>query len=241
MTRFPAERHRWLSPSTGCEIRVRRLGNRGRPFVYFPGSDGDETEFERYEMLAAVSSWLDSGQAQFFSIDGRGPATLWNEGIPPVERIRGYAAFERYAADELLPWIAGMVPGEPPIVVGSSYGAFVAANLLFKYPSKIGMACGLGGVYGMWHRLDGYHDDDVYFHTPLEYLPRLDDLEAIRATGGLTMFAGESDAWLDSTRRMGEVCRNKGLPHLVDVWAAPADHHERWWARQLQKFLGVYV
>ena len=127
-----------------------------------------------------------------------------------------------------------------PIVVGVSYGAFVAANLLFKHPAAVRLACGLGGVYGMGHRLDGYHDDLVYFHTPLEYLPRLDDaaiLESIRSTGGLVLFAAEDDEWLESTTRMAAVAAKKQLPHSVDVWPSPATHHETCWRRQLEEFL----
>jgi len=221
-------------------MRIRRFGTSGRPMLYIPGSDGDEIEFERYGMPEVAAEWIAGGQAQFFSIDGSARQTLWNEAIAPAERIRGYAAFERYVAGEVLPWIAGLTPGLLPIVIGVSYGAFVAANLLFKYPAAVRLACGLGGVYGMWHRLDGYHDDLVYFHTPLEYLPRLDNaaiLESIRSTGGLVLFAAEDDEWLQSTARMVAVVGEKELPHSVDVWRSPATHHESCWRRQFAAFL----
>lgn len=224
-------------------MRLRRFGVAGRPIVYVPSSGGDETEFERYGMHEAAARWIEGRRAQIFAIDGRAPDTLWNDGIPPSERIRRYAAFERYVALEVLTWIEQQAPGSRPIVVGTSYGAFVAANLLFKHPSRVDLACGLGGVYGMWHRLDGYHDDEVYLHTPLEYLPRLEAptiLEEIRATRGLMMFAAENDEWRDSTRDMADVCSKKGLPHAVDLWAAPANHHERWWVLQLRSFLERY-
>jgi esterase/lipase superfamily enzyme len=208
--------------------------------VYVSSSEGDETEFEAFQMPDAAGAWLDSGRLQVFAIDGHGPTTLFDDGLAPNERMRAYAAFERGLVSNVLPWILDRTGDSRLDVVGASYGALVAANLLFKYPARVRSACGLGGVYGLWHRLDGYHDDDVYFHTPLEYLPRLEDprlLGAIRATSGITLYAAAADDWLDSTHQMAWVLGEKQLPHAVEVWPAPADHHERWWRLQLAAFL----
>jgi esterase/lipase superfamily enzyme len=153
--------------------------------------------------------------------------------------VRRYAGFERYLTTELVPWVAERSAGRVGIA-GASYGAHVAANLLFKQPGAIRLACGLGGVYGLWHRLEGHHDDDVYFHTPLEYLPRLTDqrlLDAIRATRGIDLYGAEADPWIWATLDMARILAERALPHHVEIWPAPAAHHERWWAPQLRSFL----
>jgi esterase/lipase superfamily enzyme len=234
------ERHAWSSPNTGTSMPVVRYGTAGPALVYVPSSGGDEGEFARYGMPGTCAPWLDTGRLQLYSIDGRARETFWNDALPPVERVRGYAAFERYVVEELLPWVRE-VSGDPrPGLVGASYGAHVVANMLYKHAEGVGIGCGLGGVYGLWHRLDGHHDDDVYFHTPLEYLPRLEDpkiLDPIRAGRGLVLFAAGADEWLWSTERMVSVLRDKQLPHVIDVWPAPANHHEQWWRRQLESFL----
>jgi esterase/lipase superfamily enzyme len=215
---------------------LRRFGTGGLPLVYVPSSGGDVEEFERYGMPEVIAPWSGGGRVVVYAIDGWARHALWNERIPAPERMRAHARYERYVAEELLPWIRERSEGDLPLIVGCSYGAFVAANMLFKYPDRVRGACGLGGVYGMWHRLDGHHDDDVYFHTPLEYLPRLDDpaiLAAIRRTEGLALFAAARDEWLWSTRRMLDVVKNRRLPHSIDVWPPPANHHQRWWREQL--------
>lgn len=223
-------------------MEVVRFGRRGRPLIYIPSSGGDQNEFESYGMYEDCREAVESGSLQIFSVDGMAQKTLWNDALPPAERIRAYAAFERYLVTELLPWVAEQAPGKPS-VVGASYGGFVAANLMFKRPQSIGLACGLCGVYGLWHRLDGYHDDDVYFHTPLEFLPRLNApevLDAIRGSGGMVLYGAARDEWLWSTRDLADVLRRKRLPHAVEIWPAPADHNEQWWKRQLQAFLTRY-
>ena len=217
-----------------------RFGDHGAPLLYLPTSEGDQGEFERYGMHLDCARWIDSGAVQIFSIDAGGPRSLFDDRLPPPERMARYAAFERYAAEEVLPWIESLTGSAGLAVIGASYGAFMAANLLFKHYDRVQLACGLGGVYGMWHRLDGFHDDDVYFHTPLEYVPRLAEgaiLDSIRRTSGLVMFGAERDVWLESTRRMQRVLAERSLPHEIEIWPAPADHHERWWKLQLRRFL----
>jgi len=212
-----------------------RYGKRGVPLLYLPSSDGDEHEFVRYGMHGDLSPWLDTGRLRVYAVDGAAPRHLWNETISPAERIRRYARFERALAGRMLPSIVEET-GAPPLVVGASYGAFVAANLLLKYPSRVSGACGLGGVYDLRHRLDGYHDDDVRSHTPLEYVPGLDDattLAGIRASDGIVLFSGDRDEWRDSTLRMAAALGDRRLPHVLDIWHGPVDHHERWWRRQL--------
>jgi len=221
-------------------MHALRYGREGRPVLYLPTSQGDQSEFQRYEMHRDCEPRIVSGKIQVFTVNAGGPVTLFNPSLAPHERIARYVAYENYVVDEVLPWIESLTGAGPPVIVGASYGAFVAANLLFRHPSRVALVCGLGGVYGMWHCLDGFHDDAVYFHTPLEYLPRLEDaaiLEAIRGTGGLIMYAAEEDSWLASSHQLARVLQEKQLPHVLEVWKSPANHHEHWWRRQLNVFL----
>ncbi len=215
-------------------------GTAGPPMLYLPSSGGDQNEFARYGMVEVAAPWLERGLLRIYSADARGPQTLFAPKLEPPQRMRGYVAVERYLSTELLPWILERSAAGRLAVVGSSYGAFAAANLLFKQPALVSRACGLGGVYEMWHRLDGFHDADVYHHTPLEYLPRLEApaiLEAIRATDGIDLYAAADDSWLAETRHLANVLQKKRLPHRVSVAPSPANHHERWWRRQFRDYL----
>ncbi len=234
------ERYGRVSTNTATEMRVVRYGTQGVPVVYLPSSDGDETEFASYGLDTVCASRIDDGRLQVFSIDARGSQTLFDRDLSPHERMQGYACVERYAACELLPWIEEETGRPRVVLVGTSYGAFLGANLLLKYAVRVERLCGLGGVYEMWHRLDGHHDDEVYFHTPFEYLPRLTDpaiLDGIRQTAGFTLYAAADDPWLSETTQLARLLDDKSIPHTVAIWPAPADHHEQWWRRQLGDFL----
>lgn len=235
----PPRDEEWASRATGLRIRGRSFGRGGPALLYVPSSGGDHLEFERYGMPRVCAPWIASGRLRVVAIDGLARATLWNDGLSPARRMAEYARVERAVRDEILPALADRSGGRVA-VVGCSYGAFLATNLLFKRPEAIDVACGLGGVYGLWHRLGGHHDDEVYFHTPLEYVARLDDpaiLGAVRGTRGLDLYAAAADEWLDSSLRLRRILADRRLPHTCEVWPAPADHHERWWRRQLARFL----
>lgn len=223
------------------DLALLRYGERGRPLLYLPTSGGDEREFERYGLARLFGPRIASGRLQLFSVDARGPRTLFDDGKRPSERIASYASLERSLAEELLPWIAERSGTARTDLIGASYGAFVAANLLFKRAERVGDVVLLGGVFQMHHRFDGLRDDDVYFHTPLDYLPRLSDpaaLDAIRRAGRLTLFAARGDEWFDETRALAKVLRSRRLEHALDVWDRPHGHHESTWYRQLEKYLG---
>jgi esterase/lipase superfamily enzyme len=221
-------------------LAVLRYGRRGAPLVYVPSSAGDEGELERYGFDEECAASIEAGRLQLFAIDGFGPRSLFDDALAPAARIDRYARFEQGLVEELLPWVGELAGGALPGIVGASYGAFVAANLLFKNPRAVRLACGLGGVYGMWHRLDGHHDEQVYRHTPLEYLPQMEEgegLAALRASGGMVLFGAADDPWLPSTRQLELVLRERAIPYEVEIDPPPADHHERWWRQQLGRFL----
>ncbi len=54
-------------------------------------------------------------------------------------------------------------------------------------------------------------------------------------------FGAGADPWLPQTHQLRAVLKRKQLPHTVEIWPAPADHHERWWKGQLQRFLEHYL
>ena len=225
----------------GVELRVVRHGQRGAPILYAPSSHGDDAEFDRYGFDRVAAPWIERGIVQVFAVDGRGPATWWNDEIPPADRVEGYVRVERYLRDEVLPWIRDVTGTQDLAAVGCSYGGLVAANLFLKCGDVVRLGCGFGGVYDLSHRLDGHHDDDVYFHTPLAFLPGLEDrsiLDVLRADRGFDLYAAHDDPWAPHTDRMAELLSAKGIAGVRKVWPSPADHHERWWRAQWRDFLG---
>jgi esterase/lipase superfamily enzyme len=231
------ERREWTvgRAGSGVEIGVVHHGRSGAPLVYVPTSAGDRFELERYGMDRDLAPWIENGKIQVLSIDGHGPTTLFSDELPRPARMPAYARFERALVDELAVEVARLAGSPRFLWVGASYGAFVVANVFLKRPDRVEAACGLGGVYGLWHRHEGCADATSRAHTPLDYVTKIDvptRLEAIRRTGGMRLYAGSRDEWRDSTDRFASGLAERCLPHEVRWWH-DADHHEHWWRRQL--------
>jgi esterase/lipase superfamily enzyme len=126
------------------------------------------------------------------------------------------------------------------LLVGASYGAFAAANLFLRTPGCVRAACGLGGVYSMEHRLEGWDSDETRGSMPLQKVRTLRDdriLAQMRSTEGFHLFGAQDDPWLASTYQFDRALEERGIPHRLDIWPSPANHHERWWKEQARVFL----
>ncbi|HLE14259.1 MAG TPA: hypothetical protein VI776_05885 [Anaerolineales bacterium] len=86
-------------------------------------------------------------------------------------------------------------------------------------------------------------DDNVYFNSPLAYLPNLDDpvyLDQYR-TSQIVISAGRG-AWEDEmiadAEALKRVLEQKNIPCWVDLWGQDVNHDWPWWRIQLPYFLG---
>jgi hypothetical protein len=59
--------------------------------------------------------------------------------------------------------------------MGASFGAYHAANSLFKHPDVIKRCFALSGVYDLKNFMDGMYDDNFYFNNPADYIANLSD------------------------------------------------------------------
>jgi esterase/lipase superfamily enzyme len=99
-------------------------------------------------------------------------------------------------------------------------------------------AVSMGGGFDMEQFVDGYHDDDVYFNSPFQYIPNLSDgwyLARIRGQR-LVLATGEVDICRADNERLSSVMSAKGIPHWLDVWGNGTGHDWPWWKQMLLKY-----
>lgn len=216
-----------------------RFGTQGRPLIYFPTSGGHADEWQGYGFDREIAPWIASGRLQLFSIDARGPQTLFDDRLSPGDRLAAYAETER----ALLAWLKelGRQTEEQPFdLLGASYGAFVAVNLFCKQPGSVRHVTGFGGVYEMWHRLHRRPDPGSAPYTPLAYLAEWKEgahLTRLRKTEGLRLFAARGDEWFAETPALAEILTRLRIPASVELWSREHRHHESTWLLQLRKHL----
>jgi esterase/lipase superfamily enzyme len=122
-------------------------------------------------------------------------------------------------------------------------GAYHAANFFFRHPDIFDTVIALSGLYRLNHFIGDYMDDNVYFNTPLAYLPNMDDpwyLDQYRQSH-IVVCVGQG-AWeedmLADTRLLKHILEQKGIPHWIDFWGHDVNHDWPWWHKMLPYFLG---
>jgi esterase/lipase superfamily enzyme len=193
-------------------------------------------------MVGSVAGLIDEGRMRLIAVDGIDWQSWTNQSSPPRDRARRHEAYDRYVAAELAPFARGLTAFDRAWVTGASMGAFHAANVVFRHPDLFDGLIAMSGLYRLRHFIGDYLDDPVYFNSPLDYLPGLEDpwyLLRLREAR-LAIVVGQGaweDEMLDETRELDAILRAKGIPAIVDYWGNDVNHDWPWWRAMLPYYL----
>lgn len=230
---------KWWSPSLGRDMELLVFGHGGIPVLVFPSSMGRFYEWEDFGMVEALTPQLAHGHNRLLCLDSVDAESFYNRVAPPAYRLARHAQYERYVIDEVLPFARHLSGQDFIIAAGASFGAYHAANLVFKHPGRFGKLIALSGAYDIRSFLNGHYDDAVYFNNPVDYLPNLQDphlLAALRRTR-LVLTAGEYDPCKDANLRISHLLHQKGIPHTFDFLSGAFGHDWPWWRALIQKHI----
>ena len=232
----------WFSPSLGHDMTLKVYGHDGRPVLAFPSQDGRWWDFEGWGMVDACAAFIEAGRMRLVAVDGIDWQSWTNDALAPVDRGRRHGAYERYVAEEVVPFFRDLTGWERGWTTGASMGAYHAANLLFRHPDLFDGLVAMSGLYQLALFVGDDASDEVYFQSPLRYLPGLQDpwyLDRLRAAR-LAFACGRGayeEPMLADTRAMGEILAAKGIPAIVDEWGDDVNHDWPWWRKMLPHYL----
>lgn len=241
------EAHCWHSPHLGRDMALKVYGHQGKPFVVFPCSRGRYFDYEGMGMINAVSRYIDQGIVKLYTVDSVDAESWYRFDLAPVERNARHEAYDRYVVKEVVPFIREHCarPGARIMANGCSMGAYHAINFFLKHPDLFDGAIALSGLYRLDRTEFGLaaHDiSQVYFNSPLSYLPGLEDPSYVDRFRERTIVvcvgqgAWEDEA-LEDTRALERLFREKGIHAWVDFWGKDVNHDWPWWHRQMNYFL----
>ncbi|MDD3948319.1 MAG: hypothetical protein PHT43_02510, partial [Anaerolineaceae bacterium] len=116
-------------------------------------------------------------------------------------------------------------------------------NFFFRHPDLFDGMIALSGLFQLEMFIGDFVNEDVYFNSPLLYLPGLTDewyLKRYRESE-IIICVGQGaweDAMLADARAMEAFLAEKQIPAWVDYWGYDVNHDWPWWRRQLPYFLG---
>ncbi|HMZ23269.1 MAG TPA: alpha/beta hydrolase-fold protein, partial [Blastocatellia bacterium] len=166
----------WYSERLFQEMPLVAYGHYGPPMLMLPTAAADFLEYERFHLIDAVKPWLEQGKAKAYSVNSVNRLALLNNKAAPWEKIEWLDRYDSYLVNEVLPLIRRDCAGDAkPLVFGISLGAYLAANTFFRHPDLFGGVVALSGSYDIRSYLDGYYNESVFFHNPVDYLSHLND------------------------------------------------------------------
>ncbi len=233
----------WRSAALGIDMPVVVYGDRGHPLLLFPTAAADYLECERFFLIQAIESQILAGRIQVLSIDSINSMAWMDDKVPVPEQARRQALYMTYVEAEVAPYIR-QVSGDPEaraFTSGASFGAFHAANALFRRPDLFGGTIAMSGFYDLAPSyLRGYRDDNCYFNNPATYLPRLEGryLELLQRSCQIVIVSGQG-AYEEpqASQKLSRILTEKAIPHQLDLWGADVNHDWPWWRRMLPYFV----
>src|ERR687897_938164 len=209
----------WFSKNLNAEMPLVAYGHAGQTLLMFPTAAADYLEYERFHLVDAIKPLIEAGKIRAYSINSVNRYSLLNDKMPPNLKAQLLTMFDRYITDEVLPLIrkdAGQKTR--PLTTGASLGAFLAANAYFKHPDLFRGVIAMSGSYDVRSYLKDFHDDNVYFNNPADYLPNLRRADSIYILSGQGNYEAP-----ERSRHLSDVLQSKGIPHTLDLWGHDVD------------------
>ncbi|RMG68307.1 MAG: esterase [Calditrichaeota bacterium] len=237
------EIHRWWSPNLNKDMEIAVYGHWGFALLMFPTAAADFLEYERFHLIEAIAPILESGKCKAYSINSINQESWLNNHMHPRAKSIRHQQYNQYVAEEVVPFIFNDCNGAVPIVTtGASLGAYHAANSLFRRPDLFSGTIAMSGVYDLKAYTGGYYDDDVYFNSPVDYLPNLNDpviLDQLRRSR--IIIASGQGPWENpaASIQLSQILHQKGIPHELDLWGHDMPHDWPTWRQMLPHFLAT--
>ncbi len=233
---------KWFSPSLNKEMEIAVYGHYGLALLMIPTAASGYLEYEENGLINSLKNQIDEGKVKVFCINSINNESWLNPYMSGFEQGVRHEAFNDYVYKEVVPYIKNATSKENMIITcGASFGALHAANLFFKQPDLIHGIIGLSGCYDLTEYTNGFYDNNVYFNSPVHYLPNLKaewHLNQCRQSRHIHFVTGSGEYERpDYSRQISGILNSKNIPHELDIWGADMPHEWWVWHQMLPHFI----
>lgn len=237
------EYHKWWSDHLGQDMELKVYGHSGKPVMVFPCQGGRFFEWEDFGMIHAIHGYIDQGQIQLFTVDSIDKQSWANWDAHPSDRARRHEQYDQYITREVVPFIKSRQQDEQKLLAtGCSMGAYHSGNFFFRHPDVFDAMLSISGPFNLKIFIGDYMDENIYFNSPLAYLPGLEDnwyLDQYRQSK-IIVCCGKGD-WEDrmlaDVYNLKDILEQKSIPAWIDIWGDDVNHDWPWWRKMVPYFL----
>ncbi len=206
---------KFYAHSVSRDVQMLRFGWSGRPLIIFPTTLGRHYEAKDMGLIGAIAPLIDAGQVIVYCPDTLNHESWYNRGLHPADKVKTHMAFDRMVRHEVVPALQHRHQSAKVIVAGCSFGGYTAANFAFKHPDVVSDLICMSGSFDISSFLGGYHDTNVYFNNPVEFLPNASNADLWRM--GIILGTSEWDICRAPTERMSRILASKDIKHWLDT------------------------
>lgn len=226
------------SPDLGRKVHLWKYGYFGHPIIVFPTAAGFAHEWQQHSMTEVLAPLLNAGKIKLYCPESNVAEAWTRPNNHPAWRMQRHQAYERFIMNTLVPYIYEdcNTPHIPIAVTGASLGAMFASLFALKYPETFNWALCMSGRYLATRFTDDFMNEDVYFNSPLHFVPNLDGaaLQRTRQTH-LVLVCGQGPfegGCIEETIALADQCERRNIPHTRDIWGRDVAHQWPWWKKQ---------
>jgi esterase/lipase superfamily enzyme len=233
------EYHCWFSDALHRDMEMLVFGHGGARMLVFPTSLGKFYEWEDRGMMRALSEHLERGWLQLYCVDSVDAESWYAKWAHPSGRVIRHIQYENYILQEVLPFSMAKNPSPYLIAAGASFGAYHAVNFSLRHPDLVNRVLGFNGTYDISSFTDGYHDSNIYFNNPVEYLQHERDPQRLAQLRSLDIIltTGRDDPGRANTEYLSRTLWAKHIWHALRIWDGWA-HDWPWWHKMVQLYVG---
>jgi esterase/lipase superfamily enzyme len=221
------------------------FGHAGTPVLFFPTRTARFYDYENWKVIDAIADKIDKGFIQVFCVDSLDIESFYCTCSHPSQRIQRHMQYEEYVVNEVMPFIRYCNPNNFTIAAGCSLGAYHAVNISFRHPHLFRKVVGMSGRYDLTLQtesfpdlFDGYHDENIYYNMPGQFIPNLIDPAIISQLKEMeiVLAIGTEDPFLENNQLLHDALRSKGIQNTLYKWEGEA-HRPRFWQQMVKYFL----
>jgi len=233
------ESHGWVSPALGKEMIVAVVGHGGARVVVFPSSGGQHDEWLSRNMHQVLAEHLERGWLQMFLVDSVNHESWHAEQLAPGARAARHLQYDRYLADELLPFTQSQNPNPYVIAAGASMGGYHALCFGLKHPERVARILSMSGLADIRRLTGGVSDEKVYLCNPGEFMRNEHEPQRLAAflRQDIILAIGEDDRMCADNREFSSMLWAKGIGNALRVWRGWA-HDWQYWEQMLRLYIG---
>jgi esterase/lipase superfamily enzyme len=209
------EYFKWNSPHLQRDVEMLVFGRGGYPVILFPTSMGSFHENRDMGLIGSVHHLIEKGLVQIFCPDSNDKYSFYNKGVHPHQRIQQHVAYDKMICHEIVEQVRSNTKSGKVAMAGCSFGGYHAANFAFRHPGYVSHMFSMSGAFSIRNFMDGYHHDDIFYNSPLEFLKDLHDPELWKMD--VVLGTSNWDICFDANLQLHEVLRVKNVNHWLDV------------------------